>query len=660
MSELQVIESALGRAAARRRWQRALHGLARGALAGGAVLLLAVAVFKLFPINPLVVTWAAIATAALALAGFIAGGWRKGSLLDTARWVDDKQDLKERLSTALELRHDSAPEDWKSLLYADAARHAGGLDARALAPFRLPAPAKWAALVLALCAGLGFAPEYRTPAQKQKQQDAANINDTGKQLSELLRKQLAQQPPALDPVQQAMERAAELGDTLGRQSLTKAEALRDLASAAQKLAEEHRKLDSNPALKPLERAAREPGESGASPEQMRQQLDALAKSMGDAAGKSEKLDKIQEQLRKLQEQAAGLPAKDSPAGAAAREQLAQSLGDLARQAQEAGASLDGLEDAIEALKGGKTDDILRDLEAASHDLEKLRDLAKAMQQLQQQIARLGKDLAEQLDKGQAQAAVASLQKMIEQLKSANLTPEQMQKLTEEVSKAIQPGSEYGKVGEHLKNAAQQCQSGQKSDAAQSLAQAQKELEKLLQEAQDADAVLAALDALGRAQLAVSTGKRWSECQAGNCKACQGAGCRSCRGRIPRWGEGGGLGAGVGTWADESGWTYFPNDEHGGYDNSTVQRPDLDSRGHTDRPEDRSPFLTPDKVKGRMSPGGSMPSITLKGVSIKGTSNVKFEEAAATAQSEAEQALNQDQVPRAYRNAVRDYFDDLKK
>ena len=29
-------------------------------------------------------------------------------------------------------------------------------------------------------------------------------------------------------------------------------------------------------------------------------------------------------------------------------------------------------------------------------------------------------------------------------------------------------------------------------------------------------------------------------------------------------------------------------------------------------------------------------------------------------SEAQSALNQDKVPRAYQNAVRDYFDDLKK
>jgi flavin-binding protein dodecin len=56
----------------------------------------------------------------------------------------------------------------------------------------------------------------------------------------------------------------------------------------------------------------------------------------------------------------------------------------------------------------------------------------------------------------------------------------------------------------------------------------------------------------------------------------------------------------------------------------------------------------------------MPSITLKGVSIKGASKVEYEAAAAAAQSDAQSALSQEKVPRAYQGAVRDYFDDLKK
>ena len=56
----------------------------------------------------------------------------------------------------------------------------------------------------------------------------------------------------------------------------------------------------------------------------------------------------------------------------------------------------------------------------------------------------------------------------------------------------------------------------------------------------------------------------------------------------------------------------------------------------------------------------MPSITLKGVSIKGQSKVAYEEAAVAAQADAQSALSQEKVPRAYQGAVRDYFDDMKK
>jgi flavin-binding protein dodecin len=70
-------------------------------------------------------------------------------------------------------------------------------------------------------------------------------------------------------------------------------------------------------------------------------------------------------------------------------------------------------------------------------------------------------------------------------------------------------------------------------------------------------------------------------------------------------------------------------------------------------------MVPTKVKGRLQPGGQMPSITLKGVSIKGSSTVAVQEAIRAAQSEAQAALSHDQVPRAYQGAVKDYFGDLQ-
>ena len=119
------------------------------------------------------------------------------------------------------------------------------------------------------------------------------------------------------------------------------------------------------------------------------------------------------------------------------------------------------------------------------------------------------------------------------------------------------------------------------------------------------------------------------------------------------------GGGVGTWGDPNAQWDGQWSDH--WDTTGFDRPDQDPMGHTDRGQgELSDALRPDKVKGQFQPGGQMPSITLKGVSIKGQSKVAYEEAATAAQSDAQSALSQEKVPRAYQGAVKDYFDDLKK
>ncbi|MHB8522591.1 MAG: hypothetical protein ACYDH9_17780 [Limisphaerales bacterium] len=141
----------------------------------------------------------------------------------------------------------------------------------------------------------------------------------------------------------------------------------------------------------------------------------------------------------------------------------------------------------------------------------------------------------------------------------------------------------------------------------------------------------------------------------------GAGCASRWGAI-KFGNGGKPGRGVGTWADESGGSWLDEIERSDlWDNSGINRPDMAPRGITDRGQGKlADTVVPTKLRGQMSPGGQMPSISLKGVSIKGMSTVDYQEAALAAQSEAQGALSQEQIPRAYQGAVRDYFDDLKK
>jgi hypothetical protein len=99
----------------------------------------------------------------------------------------------------------------------------------------LPKAARWALLILVLGAGLGFIPEYRSKMDRQKQADAKIIKEAGKQLAELTRRSLQQRKPAIENTTKSLESVASLGDQLTKKSLTRSEALKDLASGTDKL-----------------------------------------------------------------------------------------------------------------------------------------------------------------------------------------------------------------------------------------------------------------------------------------------------------------------------------------------------------------------------------------------------------------------------------------
>ena len=567
MSELQIIQSALERAARRRRSARALRGMWRGLLAGAILSLLLIGAYHLLPLPLWSLTVAALIPLPCMLVGLMLGGWRKVPLKQVARWLDIRQDLQERLSTALEVASISEAGMWRDLVVADAAGRARELDPRRLVPFNLPVKAiRWALLVLILAAGLGFVPEYRSKSYLQKKADQANIKEVGKQLAELTRHDLQKRPPMLEPTQKALEAVSDLGDQLTKKTLTRSEALKDLANMAEKLKDELKEMGKDPGLKRLEQAARAAtGNDSQSASGLQKQMDSMQKQLGTPTGNPDALEKLKKDLEKLQDAAKGMADKNSPGNEAERQKLSESLSALSKQAQDMGVQLPQLDEAISAMAANQPDLVLKDLQAALTDLEKTRDMAKSLQQLQQQMEKLGKDLAEQLKNGQPEAAQMTLQRMISKLNAANLSPEELQKMLEEVSKAVDPASNYGKVAEHLKNASKQLQAGQKSDAAKSLADAAKELEKLMQQMGDAQELAATLENLNQASQCIGSCQGWGAC------------------KRPAAGKGGKPGSGVGTWATDEGadWNGEISDR---WDNSGIVRPDTDSRGHTDRGE----------------------------------------------------------------------------
>lgn len=647
-NELEMIRSTLAQTARRRKLAHALTGLWKGTLVGAALLLAGLGAYKIAPIPPESLFWVGGASALAALIGFVSGWMKPVTLMDTARWVDGQKRFQERLSTALEMSESSLDEHWKALVVSDAAARLKEVEPRQLLPFSLNRASKWALALLLITATLGFVPEYRTPAYVQKKKDAEIIKDAGKQLVELTRRTLEQRPPAMEPAKKALEDVNALGEHFAKGNLTRGEALKDLAAATQKLKDESKEMRQSPAFKALEKAARSSSKGGAqgSPE-MQKQLDALQQQMGSQSANPDAMDKLKRDLDKAQEAAANLPEKNDAKRKEAEEKLQQQLADLAKEAKEMGMNLPQLDEAIAALAQSQPDQVVKDLKMAEVELDRLRDMAKTLEKLQMQMDKLGKDLAEQLQNGQVEAAQATLRKMSEKLTDSKLTPEQMQEMLQEVSKAQKPGQEYGKAGELLKEAAKQMSAGEKAQAGESLQAAAKELDKMMAEMGDAQSVLQSLEALQQAQMAIGNGQGWAN--------------------TPRPGRGSGkdksqseTGGGFGTWHDEDSWMYPEFKDK--WDNGGQQQAQgLDQRGVTDRGDGALPDnLVPTKVKGQMTPGGPMPSITMKGVSIKGNSKVDYKEMVGAAQSEAQGALNQDQVPRAYKGAVKDYFDDLKE
>jgi hypothetical protein len=571
MGDLEIIRATVERVGRRRRWQRGWVGLWRGLLVGGCIWLVGLAIYKVFPLPGSTLVWAGVLALVALPVGFGWGVGRKESPWASARWVDQNQHLQERLSTAWELVEEGRGGEWRDLLLADAARRVREFRVGKAMPYGLPRWAGWIVLILAMGAGIGFVPEYRSERYREERAVVEATREAGQQLAELTARQLAHQPPVLESTREILEAVEELGVRLAKVELNRDQALRELASVSERLREELASLGRRPALKRLE-AGNRIGTSSEAYSELRRKAEALQEQLGEQSAGARAGARLEADLEALRQAAANLPSGDSAAADQARAQLAEAMAEMAREAEELGLELPSLEAAIEALEAGRMDQLLPQLQFAAIDLEQLAKMSRALEQLKAEPGEIGKDLAEQLEE-----AAAELRRLMDQLG-------------------------------------------------------------------DGSALMATLGNLQTAQMCIGNGQGWA----------------LCRSQSPGLGRGGRPGGGVGTWADE-GLSLDETMNTGLWDNSGVERPEQGARGETDRGAGAArEALVPTQVRGQISPGGAMPAVTLRGLSVRGQSRVEYREAVTAAQVDAQSALSQERVPRAYRGAVREYFDDLKE
>ena len=631
-SPLDTVTQRVLETARRLRLKRGWELAWTGSTWGLGLVMIPVGIQKFVPLPPPILTWDAALPGIGAVAGFLSGWFRPVTPDAAARWLDARLGLQERLATALEITSKGPGEDWHPLVIRDAAARCHDVEPSRLIPLRLPRITRWTAVLAAILGTLLLMPEYRSPARIQARQEADAVRSAGRQLSEVTRKTLAEPRKPSESVRQELDRLEALGDRLQQASLKREEALKEVSRATDRLREQGLNLARSPSLQHLAKAARE-----RNPANGQSRGDGRKSDPNPGANEAESLRQRLDSLQKAaQEAAAGMKSRTA---ADRQPGLAADTQELMKTARELGLDLPALGKALQDLRDLRVDRFLKDLETASRDLGQLAERARS--QVGAEVGQIGRDLGQQLARGQIDAAIASLERLERMMEETRPGDSGRPEGSEELRNALASAEGYGEVARHLQRALDQSNGRNPAAARKELSDARKALESLRADLQDLQSLRSAMTALGEAQQGLSG----TSAEGGG----KGAGGRS---------QGRGRG-GFGDWAEEDPWR-VPGEIAESWDNSGLSRADKTPRGRSDRETTLPGSLTPTRARGQFQPGKAMPSIMVKGLNLRGESRVGYSEAVEAAQSEAQSALSEESIPKAYRNAVRDYFDDLKR
>jgi hypothetical protein len=643
MQDRLFIEGRLRETARRMRLHAVWVAGWRSMLLGAGLWASTLVAYKLIPFSSHWLSLVAWFWGGLVLLSCLRRGLQPIPLESAARWLDRACKLKECLASALEV---SETHRWSTPLWRDARGRLTGIQLDRVMPLTLPFQARYCLPWLLLAAILEWVPAYRSQAYLEEVADQQRIEVAGKKMIEFVRQERQELPPEATSGQESLDALQELGEQLAAGKLNRQQALKEVVSARERIEEASRAWREDPAISRLQQAAKSPlGMVNPSSSKQQNPLESALAAMESATDADpQAMKQLNDQLQSLADTMQQASQSQAGMDAATQQALGDQLSQLAEQAAALGLSSEALQQAMQHLAQAQPSQLLSDLKQAQLDLEKMLALSEALKDFQAQQAAAGQDLAEQLQRGQSLLAEARLQDMIRDLKAPTTDLARRQSILNELKQALQPAGDYGEVAKWLEKAMGELGNGQQLAASDSLEEAAAALESLTQQFEGMDAMMASLGMLGKAQMSLGNQMSWGQSS--------GPASGFSNGKLP--------GGGVGTWGQEGGdWAYRDPGARS-TDNSGVTRPELEARGLTDRGEATlSEGLIPTQVRGNMQQGRPMASMAIKGLNLRGKSQVNFTEALEAAQSEAANALNQDRVPRAYQDTVRDYFSELE-
>jgi tetratricopeptide (TPR) repeat protein len=561
-----------------------------------------------------------------------------------AVFLDTTQGLHERLSTAVEMtgRDGNPPSPWAELVVRDAAGAVAAVKWKRLTRWSVPSAGWWGLLAMIAALGLSFVPEVRSKEFVQEEKNREIIQDNGREMVKVLKQTWSRKEDSVSviPPEALLKDALELGNQLSRAELRKAGAIKKLDDLSGRVRDEISRLEQDPSQQRLKELASSPdGLAGNTAGEAVRKMEALRDALGNAAGKIDQMSAMQDEMESLREMAEQMKDQLGSPDSTASKQLQAAARSMEQKLSEMGLDPESINKALEALKDGDPEAFDQAMQEAIGKMEKAIEMAQALEQMEQE---LGKNLAEQLQRGQIAAARETLESLSEKLSNPNLSDEERQQVADELEQAAEAARALPQLSEALEQAAKAARQGDMEEAARQMAEAQQMLDQVMEAFQNAENLQEMLQALKRAQAGINGGRKWGRMNNGRGPGGQGMG-------------NGGAGGGFGTWSDGS--DALPDERTELQDQSGMSQAELDAKGLSDR-DDRfqNDRFSPDQIRGDLDQGGSMPSMPLKGIHIKGRSNATYQEVMSEIRDSEASTIDQSRVPRAYQQAVKSYFD----
>lgn len=515
--------------------------------------------------------------------------------------LDEAAGLKERISTGLHVWNNS-DDPFAQAVVADAQRAVAGITARTFIPIRWPGSLSISAICLLVGVLSLLLPEFDLLKKRE-----TRANDAAK-LAELNKVRSAVAKPI---------------------------------SAVQKIAEKSDDPNLAKELKALEEAAKRETDPSIIRRETAKRLDRVEDAL-KARAESEKFQALNETKKRFKQ----MPSMDDPKGQLG--QLVESLkkGDF-KQAQEQVKKAQ--EQLAKNARDGKTDP------------EKAAEMEKQLKELSEKIQKAAEDKQSERDLKNAGASEADVKRVLDAL--AKQDKEQLEKLAKELSERMKDNPQMKEQMEKLINKmqtrqdaskqmkeladkmAEACKNAQQGDtqaAQDAMGQAGQMLNDLEKMEQNLNDVESQLSELNDAREEMNEGDGEPQEDQSDCESCKGKGQK----------DGGQCGQCNGTGKCKGAGQNGKDGGKGGL-----------KHGHG---KGSDPFETTDEMKvdyvnrrekTQLGSGGSVIGQEyIKSGQLKKASQSELYDAALAAEAEATDSLDKERIPRAYRRAVRSYFD----